>query len=177
MRLLLKLLAIPGLVGAWSFLSGALAYLNGTAAFMAVGRPGPEFWNLDPDYRVYRQTSGCIVLGTELVTHVPNNVAIVVMTGLLGPMRGTYHGPYPTPEQARAALRRSSDVADIEALRSFHHPIHDCAALRAEYPPRAGLPALSCAVFEDSTIVLGAGGEAVLFDSQTGTRYARYRVQ
>jgi hypothetical protein len=177
MRLLIALLVIPGLVAASSFVEGVSGYLNGTAVLWGAGYPGSEYSNLDPKYRVYRQTSGCFVWGTEILTHVPNNLAITVLTDVFGPMRGTYHGPYPSREEASGVLRGTRDIVALEALQSAPQPAQDCQALAARFPPREDQPVARCAMFRDQTIVLGHFGQAVLVDAQTGTVYARYRVE
>ena len=176
-QLALAGLAIPVLVAVFSFMQGVAGYLNGTAYFLGVGYPGFEFGNLDPQYRVHRQTSGCIVLGTEFLTHLPNNAAIVLLTKVLGPMRGTYHGPYPDREEAREVLRGSRDVVALEALQSSSQQPRDCGALKALFPPRENEPVARCALFRDSTFVFGYAGRATLMARETGVAYARYRVE
>jgi hypothetical protein len=104
-RLVLAFAAIPALVIAHSFAEGVAGYLNGTATLRGAGYPGPEYHNLDPEYRVYRRTSGCLVTGTEILTHIPNNVAIALLTKVFGPMRGTFDGPYPSRAEAKTALQ------------------------------------------------------------------------
>jgi hypothetical protein len=176
MRWLFKaILAIPVTVAAWSFMEGTVGYLGGTAVFRGLGYPGQEFYNLEPKYRVYWKTSGCIVLGTEFLTHVPYNVAVMGLATVFGPMRGTYHGPYPTRQEAGAVLRDSGETVGLEALHYPQFaPALDCQALAAQFPPRNGGPGLKCAVFRERTIVLGDDGVASLVDAETGTRYARY---
>jgi len=175
-KLALLVLVVPAAVTAFCFLNGAIGYLTGTASLWSVGYPGPEFGNLDPQYRVHRQTSGCIVMGPELLTHAANNAAVALMTTLFGPMRGTYHGPYPDREQARAALAASQHKLSLEALRAQVHGAQDCAGLRALYPPQFGMPAVRCAEFRESTLVLGFEGHAVLRAREDGAVYARYVI-
>jgi hypothetical protein len=173
--LFLALVAIPVAVAAYSFMEGTVGYLGGTAVFRGVGYPGREYYNLEPKYRVYWQTSGCVVLGTEYLTHVPYNFAVMALATVFGPMRGTYHGPYPTRQEAGAVLRDSRETVGLEAL--YHEqltPARDCQALAARYPPGGGEKDPKCAVFRDRTIVLGDEGMASLVDTETGNRYARY---
>ncbi len=41
-----------------SFLTGAVSYLHGSATFRHHGLPGIEFYNLDPQVRCFRSSSG-----------------------------------------------------------------------------------------------------------------------
>jgi hypothetical protein len=176
-RLFLALAAIPASVSAFSLMEGASGYLSGTAAIRGVGYPGPEYGNLDPEYRVYRPTSGCLVMGTEILTHVPNNVAIALLTKVFGPMRGTYRGPYPSRDEAGDALRGSRMVVALDVLEAPPQPAPDCQALSNRFPPREDRPVARCATFRDRTIVLGHAGQATLVDPEPGVAYARYRVE
>jgi len=83
---------------------GVANYCRGAARLAEAGLPGTTFHNLDPDLRCGRATSGCLVSGNEWVTQWPNNLAVSAMTGLFGPQRGAYTGPYPTEEEALAAV-------------------------------------------------------------------------
>ncbi len=69
-----------------------------------MGLPGPSFYNVDPQTRLSRTTGGCLVSGSEFLFQAPNNCTLAVLTKVFGPMRGSYDGPYPTEEQANAAL-------------------------------------------------------------------------
>jgi len=176
-QLFLALLSIAGLVAALSFMEGVTGYLNGTAVLWGVGYPGRDYWNLDPQYRVYRQTSGCMVHGTEILTHVPNNLAITMLTDVFGPMRGTYHGPYPSREEAGETLRGARDAVGfdaIDALQFQQQPAPDCGALAARFPVREGVEGARCGMFKNSTIVLGHEGRVILVDPRNGKVYARY---
>jgi hypothetical protein len=64
------------LVPVWSFVSGSKDYFQGKASIETFGMPDGEFYNLDPDLRVWNSKSGCVVLGFEPLTQVPNNLAI-----------------------------------------------------------------------------------------------------
>lgn len=100
------LLLSPYLVlAALSLLLGIVSYFAGTAQLRSFGMPGREFDNLDPHWRVYRSTSGCIVDGSEIFTQEPNNAVVKLLFRALGPMRGVYAGPYPSREEAAAYLK------------------------------------------------------------------------
>lgn len=78
-----------------SFGRGVATYLRGTAELWTVGHPGAEFWNLDPEYRVRWNTSGCMLADTELLTHLPNNLAVRWMVDPLRTDGGCLTGPLP----------------------------------------------------------------------------------
>ena len=78
------------------------------------GLPGTQSSNLDPELRCGRSTSGCIVSGNEWLMHGPNNLAVRMMTRWFGLQRGTYRGPYPSAEQAVAAVAGGGDVSVAE---------------------------------------------------------------
>lgn len=93
-----------------SLVVGILSYFAGGAELRTFGMPGREFHNLDPRWRVYRSTSGCVVDGSELFTHEPNNAVVKLLVSVLGPMRGVYTGPYPQPGEVAARLRDAAAV-------------------------------------------------------------------
>lgn len=97
-----------------SFLSaavGLISYCLGTAQLRTFGMPHREFYNLDERWRVYRSTSGCIVDGSEIFTHLPNNAVVQLLCTVLGPMPGVYTGPYPSKAEALAQLTAASAVS------------------------------------------------------------------
>ena len=98
------------LVPFWSFVSGSKDYFQGNATIESFGMPDSEFYNLDPDLRVWHSTSGCVVMGFEPVTQVPNNLAVRFWTSFLGPQEGVYKGVYPTKEQATKLISSGEPV-------------------------------------------------------------------
>ena len=96
------------------FASGAIGYCTGRAYLWGAGLPGTGFYNLDPELRCGRATSGCIVSGNEWLTHGPNNLAVRTLTRWFGPERNTYRGPYPSAEQATAAVADGTEVSIAE---------------------------------------------------------------
>lgn len=105
------LLLSPYLVlSALSVLGGIVGYSLGTAHLRLFGMPHREFYNLDERWRVYRSTSGCIVDGSEIFTHEPNNAVIKLLVTVLGPMRGAYAGPYPSKAEVAAQLSGATAV-------------------------------------------------------------------
>ncbi|MDB5335507.1 MAG: hypothetical protein JWN70_1126 [Planctomycetaceae bacterium] len=105
--LLTSPVAVPALLGTCD-------YFRGTARLQYRGLPGTTFHNLDPQLRCGRASSGCIVGGNEWVTHLPYNGTVRTLMACLGPMPGTYLGPYPTQEDSEQALVNATAV-----------PVHD----------------------------------------------------
>ena len=115
---LLCLLGSPYVVlSGLSLLVGVISYFAGGAQLRTFGMPDREFYNLDKRWRVYRSTSGCIVDGSEIFTHEPNNVVVKLLVSVLGPMRGVYAGPYPERAEVKAQLPAAVAVSR-EALQS-----------------------------------------------------------
>ncbi len=177
--------AIPILVFAHSCAMGTFDYLTGKGMRKTVGYPAPEAENLDPETRLYSSSSGCVVYGTELLTHAPYNLALGVMVGLFGPMSGTYQGPYPDRDEALEALRRSRitirmpniPFGNVQEKRKNYVGL-DCEDLKelvtGRYPPEADVPGARCAVYENSTVILGVPEAAILIAKENGEIYARY---
>jgi len=99
------------LIPVWNFASGSKDYFQGKAAIETFGMPTGEFYNLDPELRVWNSTSGCMAYGIEPFIQVPNNLAIRFWTSLLGPQKGVYTGIYPTKEQAKELINKSECVS------------------------------------------------------------------
>ena len=85
------------------FARGVMDYFGGRPALYGMGLPGPEHANIDPKTRCLRATGGCLISGDEWVQIVPHNLALRMLSTVLGPPSDTYAGPYPTREEAIAA--------------------------------------------------------------------------
>jgi hypothetical protein len=109
------------------FASTCVDYSQGTAYFKSSGLPAPEFHNLDPVVRCFWRSSGCFGEGGELITQLPNNIALKLMGALFGPMPGSYHGEYPTSQEAILAIRSAGPLS-IETLKSNRIPLPDGSA-------------------------------------------------
>jgi hypothetical protein len=164
---------------AFSLARGVVGYLTGTGVLLVTGMTSFEFTNLDPKLRCHRTTSGCLVNGSEFLTHTPNNLVMEVLTRLFGPMPRSYRGSYPTRAEAVLTLNGSS-------LRF----------LPSELPTQAaalGLPAggplaqlqsqlsvldpdmpIGAGIFQDEVIVLGREKFVILVERRTGTMFAGY---
>lgn len=172
--LLSPLVVVPS----FSLMAGSWGYVAGNGRIMTYGLPGGEFYNLDPTYRCYRSSSGCIVNGSEFLSQSPNNIAIQVLTTLFGPMRGAYVGPYPAREEAirsaaesklrflpgefpRHAVGLGLPPARIEAIQ------RDLEQLEKDIP-------ITASIFQEETVVLGRERLLFLVERRTGKTYARY---
>jgi hypothetical protein len=94
-----------------AFVTGATGYVAGRPVLWHVGLPGTEFHNLDPDTRAERATHGDLVGLFTGFTDPFNNAGVRLMAALFGPAKGAYDGPYPTEEEAKAALRDGANVS------------------------------------------------------------------
>jgi hypothetical protein len=99
-----------------NFLNGTKDYFTGQATLKHFGLPTREFYNLDKDYRTWKSTSGCIVMGFEPLTQLPNNFAVKFWTNLLGYQRGVYRGIYPDKSDAVKMIERNGE--EVEILKS-----------------------------------------------------------
>jgi hypothetical protein len=88
-----------------------VSYSRGAARSWTVGLPGSRFYNVDPATRYQSLSSGCIVTGSEWVLQLPNNLTLLALHSILGPMPGAYDGPYPQPDGVRQALRSASALS------------------------------------------------------------------
>jgi hypothetical protein len=178
------------LVSSWtlipilSFVSGSKDYFQGEAAIETIGMPNAEFYNLDPDLRVWNSTSGCVVMGSELFTQVPHNLAVRFWIALLGSQKGVYKGIYPTKEQANEIISkgeqvRLSKVSDTFFLNYRNKPLflqsdnnEDLDILVKTTSARAFVLNNECLLMEsmiDTTKRL-----ILLADKKTGKVFARY---
>lgn len=126
--------------------SGVIGYCTGDAYMLYEGLPGTESHNLDPELRCGHATSGCIVSGNEWLTHGPNNLAVRKLTQWFGPQRGTYRGPYPSAEEALAAVAHGREVPLAE-LRADAIRVGD-RVVRLDFGVGAGLLRAAGAIYD-----------------------------
>jgi tetratricopeptide (TPR) repeat protein len=163
-----------------SFAWGTWGYLSGGGSLRGFGRPDAEYSNLDPTCRCPRVSSGCVINGSEFLTHNPNNLAIEILTKIFGPMRGAYAGPYPSREEALRTLESAQTQLLICELAAYVAELGlpqgaPAAALEREISQQLekDLP-IRAAVFRGETVVVGREKCLFLVDRKTGRRYARY---
>ena len=96
-----------------NFMIGTIGYFSGTATVRAVGYPAPEFFNLEPQYRVWRSSSGCMRYGHEPFTHGPRNAAIYLWANLFGYQRDVYQGYYPDERETQQLLNQQGKRVDV----------------------------------------------------------------
>jgi hypothetical protein len=110
------LIVFSGWIGLYmiSFSIGVKDYFAGEAELIGGGLPGPEYASLDPKYRVHSTSSGCMVIGFELITNPARNAAIKTCITLFGYQKGTYLGYYPTRKEVQSALETVQDTISFE---------------------------------------------------------------
>jgi len=100
---------------------------------------------------------------------------------LIGPMPGSYHGPYPTRYEADACLN--------ESLQTFQRDAFPEEAKRVGLPANAEFPAngryrgrsseskiFTIALFQGETVIVGDGSLCWLLDRRSGRTYATYAL-
>lgn len=93
-----------------------VSYFKGTAALGFHGLPQMTSYNLDRDTRLPKRGGGCIVMGNEWLTDGWNNGVLRALVKILGPMRGSPQGPYPSESELTAKWEGDQTVpaADLE---------------------------------------------------------------
>lgn len=104
------LLSPPLFIPVIFFSCGIVSYLMGNARIREAGLVKDEFFNLDQEFRCYHTSSGCFTNGSELFTHLPNNIAIIMMYKISGEMKGAYHGVYPDRKVVFKLLRKAKAI-------------------------------------------------------------------
>ncbi|HVX83298.1 MAG TPA: hypothetical protein VH253_00630 [Phycisphaerae bacterium] len=115
------------------FINGVGDYAIGTAHLREHGPPhrlGP----VDPTTRLQPLYTGDVSLGNEWITYSPYNLGAGFMSRLLGPMPGSYTGPYPDRAAAFAAIRSGSRV-DLHDVADDRVHLH---MLMIQLPPGMG---------------------------------------
>jgi hypothetical protein len=91
-----------------------LGYSRGTGRLQTVGFPDTELFNVNATTRYQSTSSGCVVSGSEWVLQLPNNLTLLALHFLMGPMPGAYDGPYPQRDELRDPLRSASQFGWAE---------------------------------------------------------------
>ncbi|MGV3755786.1 MAG: hypothetical protein ACO1QS_10430 [Verrucomicrobiota bacterium] len=96
---------------AMAFYQGTMAWFDERPAFTGNGLPSHEAFNLDRKTRCYRNIGGCVVYGGEWVYHDSHNAGLKLMTIVFGLPPKTYHGPYPTFQEATNATANAVTIS------------------------------------------------------------------
>jgi len=99
------------------FLVGSLSWIGNQPSYMGFGHPGPNYYNLHPESRTYAASSGCMIDGGELLRQGPHNLGLALMTQLFGWPPKTYHGSFPTKEQA-IELTTAAPLVPLDSFRT-----------------------------------------------------------
>jgi hypothetical protein len=84
--------------------------------FQSMGLPSYSCFNLDRDTRCYPGAGGCIARGDEWLIQSPFNGGLSLMTKIFGPPKNTYHGPYPTEQEAIAITSTAAETSPEQFL-------------------------------------------------------------
>ena len=171
------------LVPVWSFASGSIDYFKGKAVLEYVGMPNAEFYNLDPELRAWRSTSGCMVVGFEPFTQAPNNLAVNFWTSLLGPQKGVYNGVYPTKEQAIELMNKSVQVGLMKDANTIHINYNNQSLYFQpgvnDFKELENTDSVKAAVFKNQCLLVEIATDTnkhvtLLADKSNGKIFARY---
>jgi hypothetical protein len=188
------LLSSSFIIGAFCFVSVSVSYWTGNARLSAGGLPGPTFYNLDRQTRSYWRNTGCAIWPWQLLTESVSNTTLRLHCGIFGPLRGTYHGTYPTPQAAISALQSHSypvargawargEITVGGQIVKIKGPANSKEFGRARgslfrgfVPENATIYQGTCLILEDTgTPEQDFGGSSIaLFDIATGRIFAYY---
>lgn len=82
------------------FALGASSWFGARPVHHGAGLPGPNFFNLHREDRTFSSSSGCLIDGGEWLRFAPWNLGLKGMCRCFGWPPQTYHGTYPTLEEA-----------------------------------------------------------------------------
>ena len=165
-----------------SVANATFGYFSGTARLLGIGLMMGRS-NLDPEYRCFHGSIGCTGTG-YFWTALPNNLTIYALASFLGPVRGTYHGPYPLEMQAWYIVNDNGVTVNREQLSSGNiPPINGTEVNFAESRLMPWLPRnperYKMAMFEDRCLLLMVEDEdsnslLYMIDNETGEYFAQY---
>lgn len=169
----------------FSFVSGVKDYYNGQGSLKYFGLPSVEFYNLDKEYRTYNSSSGCIVLGFEILIQKPNNWAVQLCTKMFGFQKGVYEGLYPDEVYANNLIDSVGEETNFkkrENLISFNFRDKNYQISDAEYRNTQSIDSCTTAkviVVNNELIIFKpiiSGKEQVTYLAATnnGNVFARY---
>ena len=171
------------IIPALSFVLGSKDYFQGKATIENIGLVDAEYFNLDPKLRAWKSSSGCMVIGFEPFTQVPNNLAVNFWTSLLGPQKGVYNGVYPTKEQAIELMNKSVQVGLTKDANTIHLNYNNQSLLFQpdvnEFKELENTDSLKAAVFNNQCLLVEIATDTnkhvtLLADKSNGKIFARY---
>lgn len=175
-------------VSTYSFIRGTCDYFSGKATIIGVGLPGPEFHNLNRQYRVWHQTSGCMVIGIEIFTHNPRNFATQFCTKIFGYQKGVYTGFYPDKDETRQIITNGADTVKFVRqnlkytfkLNSNDYTLTDYDWNRFSQKPEQDSSSNALIVVKNEELIIfkpivsGDKSVTYLADKKNGKVFARY---
>jgi hypothetical protein len=159
-----------------SFGNGIFSFINGTAFIMDVGLVRNEYFNLDPKFRCFHKSSGCLIDGTEYFTHAPNNTAILLMYNITGPMKGVYSGPYPSREKVFQLLG-NAQILKVDNVEDSAFAIiknHKRLKLDRKLLHVSEFSKLKYLVYKETCLIIGNESYAKLYDVSNYKKIAVY---
>lgn len=99
------------------FFGGVIDYWQGSPTLNYMGYPASNFFNIDPETRCFKSNGGCVINGGEWVYQSTHNYGVLMMCNIFGPPARSYHGPYPTRDEA-ILLMGNAETIDTDAFRS-----------------------------------------------------------
>jgi hypothetical protein len=91
------------------FSLGFASHMGRTPSIGHPGLAGLESFNLDRETRCFHSAGGCIITGNEWMFPGVRNAGLGMAVRLFGPPSASYHGPYPTKEEALALVQSAPD--------------------------------------------------------------------
>jgi hypothetical protein len=98
-----------------SFAFGVFSWFGDRPAYFVYGLPGPSFFNLDKNSRTYLSTLGCVSDGGEKLELLRANLGLSLMCRIFGWPPSTYHGNFPSQEEAET-LTNSAPITPFEVF-------------------------------------------------------------
>jgi hypothetical protein len=179
----LLLLSSWSLVSIYSFFSGTKDYFLRQATIKTYGLPSDEFWNLDPDLRIWNSSSGCAVMGNEMFTQSPNNIAVQFLTKCLGTQPHVYNGYYPSKKEVDSELSINATLVKFNYRQNSLDFNLNGQTIKLKDSQRGGfhfpnkVDSAKVLVFKKECIFfqsLGDTAKTLLADKKTGEVFARY---
>jgi len=99
------------------FTHGVIDYIGGAPTLMYSGHARMRKWNVDRYSRAFRVGGMSVVSGNEWTWQIPHNAAIRFMCFAFGPPRKSYHGPFPSFDEAISMTETGERISYSELLQ------------------------------------------------------------